>query len=91
MSSGILRNRVKSSYESKRLYSSNFILDRIIKQKLNELEKVINIRAKTVMKAEEKNDVNINIYSCIINYRINSIYFKKLASPNTVSVEMVKV
>ena len=89
--SGTLRNRVKSSYESKRLYSSNFILDRIIKQKLNELEKVINIRAKTVMKAEEKNDVNINIYSCIINYRINSIYFKKLASPNTVSVEMVKV
>ena len=64
--SGILRNRVKSSYESKRLYSSNFIVDRIIKQKLNELEKVINIRAKTVMKAEEKNDVIINIYSCIL-------------------------
>ena len=64
--SGILRNRVKSSYESKRLYSSNFIVDRIIKQKLNELEKVINIRAKTVMKAEEKNDVIINIYYCIL-------------------------
>ena len=80
MSSGILRNRVKSSYESKRLYSSNFILDRIIKQKLNELEKVINIQAKTVMKAEEKNDVMINIYSCIL-YKQESIYIKNVTLP----------
>ena len=67
--SGILRNRVKSSYESKKLYSSNFILVRIRKQKLNELKKVIDIRTKTVLKVEETNDVIIKIYSCI--YLIN--------------------
>ena len=56
---------MKSSHELKRIYTSNFIVDRIIKQKLNELEKVINIRAKTVIKAGKNNDVNMNIYYCI--------------------------
>ena len=56
---------ISSSYKLKQLYSSNFILDRIIKQKLDELEKVKsqNTCGETVMKAKEKNDVIINIYS----------------------------
>ena len=56
---------MSSRYKSKQLYSSNYILDRIIKQKLDELEKVKsqNTRTETAMKAKDKNDVIINMYS----------------------------
>ena len=52
---------ISSSYKLKQLYSSNFILDRIRKQKLDELEKVKsqNTRAETAIKAKEKNGVMV--------------------------------
>ena len=56
--SNILRNRVKSSNESRRKYSSNFIMDQLLKQKLYEIENIINIRNKAGRK-EINNNVNI--------------------------------
>ena len=81
--SGMSQNQVKISYESKQMYSSNFIVDRIIKQKLYDLEKVINIQAESVMKAEEENDVIIDFI--LQYYKKRLIYFKKLTLTCTVN------
>ena len=81
--SGMSQNQVKISYESKQMYSSNFIVDRIIKQKLYDLEKVINIQAKSVMKAEEENDVILDFI--LHYYKKRLIYFKKFTLTCTVN------
>jgi hypothetical protein len=45
--SNILRNRVRSSSETRHEFSSNFIFDQIIKQKIFEIEKLSKIRPQS--------------------------------------------
>ena len=55
--SNVLRNRVRSSSETRHKFSSNFIFDQIIKQKIFEIEKINPIRPKT-----DKRGLKDNIY-----------------------------
>jgi hypothetical protein len=54
--SNLLRNRVKSSNESRRKYSSNFVMDQLLKQKFYEIQKMFSINSKPE-KRERKNEV----------------------------------
>ena len=57
--SNLLRNRVRSSSETRHKFSNNFIFDQIIKQKIFEIEK-INQRRPTTGKSGLKDNVTIN-------------------------------
>ncbi len=55
--SNVLRNRIRSSSETRPKFSSNFIFDQIIKQKIFEIEKINPIRSKT-----DKKGLKDNVY-----------------------------
>jgi hypothetical protein len=53
--SNVLRNRVRSSSKTSHKFSSNFIFDQIIKQKLFEIEKLSKIRPESDKKGFKNN------------------------------------
>ena len=58
--SNILRNRLRSSSESKRISSRNFIFDNIIQQRICEIEKLSQTRNKKALIKENNNVSNYN-------------------------------
>jgi hypothetical protein len=51
----MLRNRVRSRSENRHEFSSNFIFDQIIKQKIFEIEKLGKIHPKSDAKGQKDN------------------------------------
>jgi hypothetical protein len=72
--SNLLRNRVRSSSETRHKFSNNFIFDQIIKQKIFEIEKINPIRPKTG-KREQKNNVTIKVKLTLERYVIKILSF----------------
>jgi hypothetical protein len=73
----VLKKRVRSSSDNRDKFSSNFIFDQIIKQKIFEIEKINPIRPKTV-KRELKKNVTIKVKLTLERYIIKILCFKEL-------------
>jgi hypothetical protein len=75
--SNVLRNRFRSSSETRHEFSINFIFDQIIKQKIFEIEKLGKIRPKSDPKRQKNNVLKIQ-KNKMKKYYKNYIFFRAM-------------